>query len=103
MSVYQETKIHGTPGFPYIVYLGILPEHINGIPHHWHEEMEIIYVTDGMISVSVGNNEYALSCGFPNLSYFSRAFLEKFGLSPSDYRKIPVPGTKSIDKEVAVG
>lgn len=63
MSAYQETKIHGTPGFPYIVYLGILPEHINGIPHHWHEEMEIIYVTEGMISVSVGNNEYALSVG----------------------------------------
>lgn len=63
MSAYQETKIHGTPGFPYIVYLGILPEHINGIPHHWHEEMEIIYVTEGVISVSVGNNEYALSVG----------------------------------------
>ena len=63
MSAYQETKIHGTPGFPYIVYPGILPEHISGIPHHWHEEMEIIYVTDGMISVSVGNNEYALSVG----------------------------------------
>ena len=43
MSAYQETKIHGTPGFPYIVYPGILPEHISGIPHHWHEEMEIIY------------------------------------------------------------
>ena len=47
-------------------------------------------------------SEIALSCGFSNLSYFSRAFFEKFGLTPSDYRKIPDPGTKSIDKEDAV-
>ena len=40
MSAYHETKVHGTHGFPYIVYLGILPEYISGIPHHWHEEME---------------------------------------------------------------
>ena len=39
MSAYHETKVHGTHGFPYIVYLGILPEYISGIPHHWHEEM----------------------------------------------------------------
>ena len=48
-------------------------------------------------------SEIALSCGFPNLSYFSRAFLEKFGLTPSDYRRTPVPGTNSIDKSAAVG
>ena len=42
MSAYQETQVHGTHGFPYIVYPGILPEYISGIPHHWHEEMEII-------------------------------------------------------------
>ncbi len=33
MSAYHETKVHGTHGFPYIVYLGILPEYISGIPH----------------------------------------------------------------------
>ena len=63
MAAYQETKVHGTHGFPYIVYVGILPEYINGIPHHWHEEMEIIYVTDGIVNVSVGNTEYVLSVG----------------------------------------
>ena len=63
MSAYRETKLHGTHGFPYIVYLGIIPEYTGGVALHWHEEMEIIYVTDGMISVSVGNNEYALSVG----------------------------------------
>ena len=63
MSAYHETKVHGTHGFPYIVYLGILPEYISGIPHHWHEEMEIIYVTEGVVSVSVRNNEYILASG----------------------------------------
>lgn len=63
MSAYQETKIHGTPGFPYIVYPGILPEHISGIPHHWHEEMEIIYVTEGTVQVSVRQSDHVLSNG----------------------------------------
>lgn len=63
MSAYHETKTHGTPGFPYIVYPGILPEYINGIPHHWHEEMEIIYVTEGTVQVSVRQSDHVLSNG----------------------------------------
>lgn len=31
--------------------------------------------------------DIAFSCGFENLSYFSRAFLGKFGVTPSEYRK----------------
>ena len=63
MPAYQETKVHGTRGFPYIVYPGILPEYISGIPHHWHEEMEIIYADEGVVSVSVRNTEYILTAG----------------------------------------
>ena len=63
MPAYHETKVHGTHGFPFIVYIGILPEDISGIPHHWHEEMEIIYVSDGSVSVSVRNTEYILKAG----------------------------------------
>ena len=63
MSAYLETKVHGTHGFPYIVYPGILPEHISGIPHHWHEEMEIIYVAEGAVDVSVRTTEYVLGEG----------------------------------------
>ena len=51
MPAFHETKVHGTHGFPYIVYPGILPEYISGIPHHWHEEMEIIYVTEGTVII----------------------------------------------------
>ena len=58
MPAYHETKIHGTHGFPYIVYPGRIPECRSAMPHHWHEEMEIIYVTQGSVIISVGNTEF---------------------------------------------
>lgn len=42
---------------------GVIPEYISGAAHHWHEEMEIIYVIDGTVVVSVRNTEYILSAG----------------------------------------
>lgn len=32
-------------------------------------------------------SEIAMECGFSNLSYFSRAFNERYKMSPSEYRK----------------
>ncbi len=32
-------------------------------------------------------SEIALSCGFSNLSYFSRAFYQKYNMTPSEFRK----------------
>ena len=63
MPAYHETKVHGTHGFPYIVYPGKIPEYRSAMPHHWHEEMEIIYVTQGPLIVSVGNTEFTLADG----------------------------------------
>lgn len=63
MSVYQETKIHGTPSFPYALYWGLVPDWLSGFPLHWHEEMEIICVREGSISVSVGNDDYTVNSG----------------------------------------
>ncbi len=60
MAAYLETKLHGTPGFPYVVYPVHVPERLNGFPHHWHEEMEIIYVCEGEVSVSLRNSEYVM-------------------------------------------
>ncbi len=61
MSAYLETKMHGKTDFPFIVYYSILPEELNGFPLHWHEEMEIIYVIEGQISLTIQSNEYILS------------------------------------------
>ena len=63
MSAYQETKIHGSHSFPYVVYQGLLPDWLSGFPLHWHEEMEIIYVSDGSVSISVRNAEYIVGKG----------------------------------------
>ncbi len=61
MSAYLETKLHGKTDFPFIVYYSVLPEEVNGFPMHWHEEMEIIYVVEGKISLTIQSNEYTVS------------------------------------------
>ena len=63
MSVYQETKVHGTPSFPFAVYWGLIPDWLSGFPLHWHEEMEIICVREGSVNISVGNSEYTVNSG----------------------------------------
>ena len=63
MSAYQETKIHGTLSFPYVVYQGLVPDWLSDFPLHWHEEMEIIYVEEGSVSITVRNTEYIVSGG----------------------------------------
>ena len=60
MPAFHESKVHGTRGFPYIVYPGVIPEYRCAMPHHWHEEMEIVYVSQGPLIVSVGNTEFVL-------------------------------------------
>lgn len=32
-------------------------------------------------------SEIAVECGFANLSYFSRSFCKRFGMSPSEFRR----------------
>ena len=63
MTAYQETKIHGTHSFPFIIYGARVPEQSGGVALHWHEEMEIIYIVDGVITVSVRNTEYTAGKG----------------------------------------
>ena len=47
----HETKIHGTKDFPYIVYHGIIPDFFKAYPLHWHDEVEIIYITKGKMKI----------------------------------------------------
>lgn len=61
MNAYLETKFHGKKDFPFIVYYSVLPEELSGIQLHWHEEMEIIYVEQGKIIVTIQNNEYTVA------------------------------------------
>ncbi len=58
-----ETKIHGLPDFPYMVYRGILPEYLTNYPVHWHREMEIIYIVSGRGIITVQANQYIAQTG----------------------------------------
>ena len=63
MSVYQETKIHGTPSFPYAVYWGLVPDWVSGFPLHWHEEMEITLICEGTSDYRVGQEPFRAAEG----------------------------------------
>ena len=59
----HETKIHGTKEFPYIVYHGKMPDFLNSYPLHWHDEVEIIYITKGAMKITIWSNEYKVKEG----------------------------------------
>ena len=86
----HETKTHGKLSFPYIIYRGNIPEYLHAYPLHWHDEMEIIYNEKGSGIVNVHSQRYieiAEEVGFNQPSYFTRAFYQKYGVSPIQYRK----------------
>ena len=62
-SVMHETKTHGKLSFPYTVYCGNIPEYLHSYPLHWHDEMEIIYVTGGRGIVTIQTSEYTAQTG----------------------------------------
>lgn len=63
ITLFHETKIHGTVDFPYIVYHGKIPDFIHSYPLHWHEEAEIIYITKGCMKITVWSNTYQVQEG----------------------------------------
>ena len=63
MSAIHETKLHGRLSFPFALYGAMLPERISGFPLHWHDEMEIIYVSSGVMSATIQNDDFVLKSG----------------------------------------
>lgn len=59
----HEGKIHGKIEFPYAVYLGRIPYFLKSYPLHWHEEFEIIFITDGNVQIQVHCQKYNCSQG----------------------------------------
>lgn len=49
----KETKVHGKPDFPYMVYNVTMPKLFTYFPMHWHEEFEFIYIIEGHLVVTV--------------------------------------------------
>ena len=57
----DETGTHGTPEFPAAIYHDDITE--NFVNWHWHAEIEIGYVEDGMILLECDNRKYSLRKG----------------------------------------
>lgn len=51
--VYKEKAIHGTSSFPFGFYEVFEDEAWDGVKHHWHEEIEIIYMMKGSGTIEV--------------------------------------------------
>lgn len=57
----KELVSHGTSSFPVACYMDDLDE--TSIPWHWHEELELVIVTRGTLSVSVSGLEFSIGKG----------------------------------------
>lgn len=60
----KELETRGTPMFPCQGYQGDVRHYLTGeIPWHWHEELEIIYLTEGKMMVGADAGRFLISRG----------------------------------------
>ena len=59
----KENRPHGTKEYPYTQYFIHKPKRAFHIPVHWHDEVEIIYIKKGCITVYIGNETFAAKGG----------------------------------------
>ena len=60
---YRENKVHTDSSFPYNTYLCSIPLDFPCVPHHWHEEMELIVIQKGSGVVHVDFSRYVVEAG----------------------------------------
>ena len=58
-----EKKRHGIEQLPFAVYRSKIPQGFTYYPMHWHEEMEILYVEEGMLTLMVNGQKYTAEAG----------------------------------------
>jgi len=63
MNGIHETKVHGTRSFPFTVYRSSMPESLRTYPLHWHDEMELIYVSSGQGLITVRQEKLTVQPG----------------------------------------
>lgn len=57
----RELVQHGTAAFPIACYHDVLDK--DGVPWHWHEELEAAIITDGTALVAAGTQKYTIGPG----------------------------------------
>ena len=62
-STKRELKAHGTVDFPCAAYSKLYTDRIDDVVFwHWHDELEIMYVRTGQLTVRVPQKTYPASC-----------------------------------------
>ena len=59
----KENRPHGTKEYPYTQYFIHKPQRAFHIPVHWHDEVEIIYIKKGYITVYIGDETFSAKAG----------------------------------------
>ncbi len=54
----KEMKTHGTPSYPFTYYKIEEAQSKIIVSPHWHEEMEIIYIKNGTLHLTINNQSY---------------------------------------------
>ena len=62
-------------------------KYFNQPPGKWLLQKRLDYSSVLLKNLALNVSQVALDCGFEDLSHFSRAFKDKFGVSPANYRK----------------
>ena len=57
----QEIRLHGTLAYPVASYYNDMSNAL--VIWHWHEELELLYVTSGVVKIGVGSVEKILAVG----------------------------------------
>lgn len=58
-----EKKKHGSEKLPFAVYRSKIPEGFTYYPMHWHEEMEILFVEEGELTLMVNGQKFCAEKG----------------------------------------
>lgn len=59
----RESTTHGTNDYPFVIYYMPCLHHNFSVSLHWHEEVEIIYVRQGILHLTIDNEEYTAQAG----------------------------------------
>lgn len=59
----KENKPHGTKSYPYTQYFMHTPRKAFHIPVHWHDEVEVIYIKKGRITISIQEEVFHAATG----------------------------------------
>ena len=83
----RETKQHGFPGFPLQFYMDDTRDFYNSqVSWHWHNEFEIVLVSEGTVIFHIGQHTLTLQAGeaiFINSRILHQFTAENYGILPN--------------------